>query len=58
MVIGDVLNIMLDTGSLFRATISSLPTSTSIVCNPVLPYSASSGNLVTDISAVSSASIG
>lgn len=58
MIIGDVLNIMLDTGVLFRATISGLPTSTSILCNPVLPYSASNGNLITDISAESTASIG
>lgn len=58
MIIGDVLSIMLDTGALFRATISNVPTSTSIVCNPALSYSASSGNLITDLSAVSSASIG
>lgn len=58
MIIGDVLSIMLDTGVLFRATINSVPTSTSIVCNPPLPFAASSGNLITDLSAVSSASIG
>lgn len=58
MIQGDVLYIMLDTGSLQRVTVSSLPTSTSIVCNPVLSYAASSGNLITDNSAVSLASIG
>jgi hypothetical protein len=58
MIIGDVLSIMLDTGVLFRATISSVPDGVTIVCNPKLPYSASAGNLITDLSAVSSASIG
>lgn len=58
MIIGDVLYVMLDTGSLQRVTVSSLPTSTSIVCNPGLSYRASSGNLITDNSAVAPPSIG
>lgn len=58
MIIGDVLYVMLDTGSLQRVTVSSLPTSTSITCNPALTYKASSGNIITDNSAVSLPSIG
>lgn len=58
MVIGDVLYVMLDTGSLQRVTVGGLPTSTSIICNPGLSYRASNGNLITDNSAMSLASIG
>jgi hypothetical protein len=58
MQIGDSMSVMLDTGSLLSCTISNVPNSTSIVVNPVLPYSASSGNLVIDDSAVTSPSIG
>lgn len=58
MVIGNILNIMLDTGVLFRATISNVPNGVSIVCSPGLPYTAASGNLVTDTSISTLASIG
>jgi hypothetical protein len=58
MLIGDVVEIMLDTGNYFRSTIGSVPTLNSInIANP-LPYSAAAGNIVTDLSAVATANIG
>lgn len=58
MQIGDSMEVILDTGQQFICTISNVPTSTSIQVNPVLAYSSSAGNLVTDLSAVVTASIG
>lgn len=58
MQIGDSMEVILNTGQQFLCTISNVPTPTSIQVNPVLAYSASAGNLVTDLSAVTTASIG
>lgn len=55
---GDKLTVILDTGAAFATVISSPPATTSLTCSPVLPFSASSGNLITDLSAGSTASIG
>lgn len=58
MQIGDNIEVMLDTGVYFQTNIASVPNSTSITVNPPLTFSASSGNIITDLSAVSTASIG
>lgn len=58
MTIGDNIEVMLDTGVYFQTNIASVPNSTSITINPKLTYAASSGNIITDLSAVSTASIG
>lgn len=54
MLAGDVIEVLcgtLDGAFQFRTTISSVPTSTSIILVGPLPYAAPSGNLVTDITA-------
>lgn len=58
MLIGDNIEVMLDTGAYFPTNIASVPTPTSITINPKLPYSAASGNILTDLSAVTLPSIG
>jgi hypothetical protein len=50
---GHVLGIMLDTGSIHRATVNTVPNSTSVTLTAALPYSVSSGAVVTDYSSVS-----
>jgi hypothetical protein len=58
MLANDTLNVMLDTGVLAVLTINSIISTTRLQTNQKMPYSASSGNLVTDISAVSLPNIG
>ncbi|MDB5607784.1 MAG: hypothetical protein JWP25_4684 [Bradyrhizobium sp.] len=58
MILGDRIEVMLDTGVYFVTNISGVPGATSLTINPKLPYSASSGNILTDLSAVSTAAIG
>jgi len=58
MQIGDLMEVILNTGQQFVCTITNVPTPTSIQVTPQLAYSSSAGNLVTDLSAVVTASIG
>lgn len=50
---GDVLNIILDNGDVFAATIQNVSSLTTLVLSTKLPYSASVGNVVVDVTAVS-----
>lgn len=57
--IGDNVEIMLDTNEYFSTTVSQVPSTTSIrIPSPGLPYSAASGNIVTDITAMAAVNIG
>lgn len=58
MAINDSLNVMLDTGVNAIVTINSIISTTRIQINQRMPYSAASGNLVVDVSAVSLPFIG
>lgn len=48
----DIVQIILDDGTTFRATIISIPVSGTIQFTPPLPYSASAGNVVVNATAV------
>lgn len=54
----DRIRVMLDDGATAIMTITSVPTTSSIVVSPPLPYKAASGNQITDVTAVTPANIG
>lgn len=58
MFAGDTITIMLDNGVVFRTGISLVVDSTTLNIFPGLPYSASNGNIVIDVSAESLPYIG
>lgn len=49
MMIGDTVEIMLDNGELFRTTISHIPNFGQINITQPLPFRASAGNIVIDL---------
>lgn len=58
MLAGDTVQLMLDNGSLFRTTIVSITTPTQIQILARTPFSAASGNLLIDSTAISLPNIG
>lgn len=58
MLVGDAVRLPLDNGNEYAGTVNSTPTETTVIVNPALPYSASSGNVLTDITAVAEPDIG
>lgn len=57
MLIGDALTIMLSNGIQFSTTVAALPTQTSIQISNPLPYAASSGAPILDLTAYSQPSL-
>jgi hypothetical protein len=56
--VGDRVEIMLDTNQYFVTIVQIVPSLTSIQILPVLPYSAAAGNIVTNMTAMAAVNIG